>query len=604
MSKFRLLLLLTVLATYVLIVVGANVRATDSGLGCPDWPTCHGQVIPPMREDALTEFSHRFAATIASVLIMASAVAIWRTRRAQPRLVKPAVVAPILLVAQILLGAVTVWLELPPWIVVVHLAVAFTILGLLVWTAVAASPATLPDVPSVRKFQRLAWGGVAAVFLLLMIGAYMRSVNAGFACGGFPGCNGEVAPFGRSPLIDLHLTHRFVAYAVALHVLVMLVRGWKLRSVIPGLTWVLPVLLGTVALQILVGAGAVSSGVPVVLRVLHVAGASAVWAAVLTVASLASLPRRAGNAGGASAEAGPSAATPSSGRSSLGTVVSNYIALTKPGIISLLLVTTLAAMMVAARGMPDLGLVCITLLGGVMSAGAANTFNCYIDRDIDQLMGRTAKRPIPSGLIKPRAALLFGIALGIGSVLVLGLGANWLAAALSVCGFLYYVLVYTCWLKRSTPSNIVLGGAAGAVPPLVGWAAVTGEVSLLAVYLFAVIFLWTPPHFWALALMIRKEYEKAQVPMLPIARGDAETRRQIVVYSIILVGFTLLVAVIREVGVFYMVAAASLGGLFLYHAARVLRDATNKAARGMFRYSILYLALLFLALVIDRWHIA
>ncbi len=280
-----------------------------------------------------------------------------------------------------------------------------------------------------------------------------------------------------------------------------------------------------------------------------------------------------------------------------------YFDLTKPRIIPLLLLTTLAAMMVAAHGMPDLALVAATLAGGALSAGAANTFNCFIDRDIDGMMGRTSLRPIPAGLITPWRAVGFGVLLTVLSTLALGLLVNWLAALLAFCGLLYYVLVYSCWLKRSTPSNIVIGGAAGAVPPLVGWAAVTGEVSLLAVYLFAVIFFWTPPHFWALALLIRREYEKARIPMLPIVKGEAETRRQILMYSLWLVAFTLVVVVVQQVGVFYFVAAGILGGLFLYHAVRLMREASALAARRLFRYSILYLALLFTALVVDRWKV-
>ena len=244
-----------------------------------------------------------------------------------------------------------------------------------------------------------------------------------------------------------------------------------------------------------------------------------------------------------------------------------------------------------------------TLLGGALAAGAANTFNCYMDRDIDGVMQRTSHRPIPAGIVTPRQALTFGFALAILAMLLLGLIVNWLAAALSLGGLLYYVFVYTWWLKRSTPSNIVLGGAAGAVPPLVGWAAVTGEVSVLAVYLFAVIFFWTPPHFWALALLIRREYERAAIPMLPVVSGEAETRRQIVFYSLWLVAFTLLVVFIQEVGLIYITSALLLGGLFIYYAARLFKEATTAAARGMFRYSILYLAFLFFALVVDRWRL-
>lgn len=605
MSTYRLLLVGTALATYLLIVVGAIVRATGSGLGCPDWPTCHGQLIPPPDLSAIIEYSHRTVAALVSVLIVATTLATWALRRPRRRLLVPASLVPFLLVAQILLGAVTVLMELPPAIVLVHLAVALSILGLLVWMSVSEGEGRVPDLPGVRRLRRMAWGALFAVFALIMTGAYMRSLGAGFACAGWPDCNGQLAPFGQSPVIDVHLLHRFVAYAASAHVLFTLRRAWRTRHLVPGLSWAVPALGLALVFQLVIGIGAVSSQVPVVLRILHVAGASAVWAATVALAALVSRPLVTATDADRQAAADPEpvpAGQPE--HRTAGSMARAYLQLTKPGIISLLLVTTLAAMMMAARGMPDLGLVFVTLLGGAMSAGAANTFNCYIDRDIDRLMGRTSRRPIPAGVISPNRALAFGVVLGIAAILVLGLGANWLAAALSLCGFLYYVLVYTCWLKRSTPNNIVLGGAAGAVPPLVGWAAVTGEVSVLAVYLFAVIFLWTPPHFWALALMIRKEYEKAQVPMLPTHGREAETRRQIAVYSLILVGFTLLVVTLREVGVFYFVAAASLGGVFLYHTIRLLREATQKAARNLFRYSILYLALLFLALVIDRWSVA
>jgi len=606
MTSFRLLLSLTAFATYALIVLGAFVRASGSGLGCPDWPTCHGGIIPPFDAAAFIESSHRWVAAAVSILIVASTgltIARYWTRA---HLLWPAVALPVLLTIQIVLGAITVLWELPPTIVLVHLTVALSILALLVWMACTVHDDAAGDhpdsPPELRRFRRMAWGAVASVFLLLMTGAYMRSIAGGYACTGFPGCNGELLPFGRSPVIDVHLTHRLVAYAVGLHLLFTALRGWRIRAMVPGLGRAVRLLIVAFLFQLSVGIGAVSSGVPAVMQILHVAGASALWAAIVAIAALATRPAGVENAGAGQ----PEAASPPQDTLPLGVSgrVKAYLALTKPGIISELLVTTLASMMVAARGMPELPLVVFTLVGGALSAGAANTFNCYIDRDIDGLMGRTSRRPIPAGIISPSRALTFGIVLGIAAIAVLGLLVNWLAALLSLFGFLYYVLVYTCWLKRSTPSNIVLGGAAGAVPPLVGWAAVTGEVSLLAVYLFAVIFLWTPPHFWALALMIRKEYEKARVPMLPNAAGDGETRKQIVVYSIILVAFTLLVVALREVGPFYLLAAAILGSVFLYHAVRLVRLATTQAARGLFRYSILYLTLLFVAMVIDRWRIA
>jgi protoheme IX farnesyltransferase len=280
--------------------------------------------------------------------------------------------------------------------------------------------------------------------------------------------------------------------------------------------------------------------------------------------------------------------------------LADYLSLTKPRIIVLLLVTTLGAMVVAAGGWPSWPLVAATLLGGALASGAGNALNCYLDRDIDALMGRTVWRPLPSGALAPGQALAFGLALAALSFLVLGLWVNLLAAVLAQAGLWFYVLVYTRWLKRTTPSNIVIGGAAGAVPPLVGWAAVTGELSLLAWCLFAIVFYWTPPHFWALALLIREEYAKARVPMLPLVAGDAETRRQILWYSVLLLAVSLLPFAFGLAGLGYLVAAGGLGGLLVRYAVRLCREATRAAALALYKYSLLYLALVFTALVADR----
>jgi protoheme IX farnesyltransferase len=256
-------------------------------------------------------------------------------------------------------------------------------------------------------------------------------------------------------------------------------------------------------------------------------------------------------------------------------------------------------MLLAAGGLPPLHVLFLTLVGGALGAGGANAINCWFDRDIDSVMSRTASRAIPSGAVAPWQALAFGLLLGACSFLLLAVFVNVLAAALTLAALAFYVLVYTLWLKRSSEHNIVIGGAAGAVPPLVGWAAVTGEVSVLALALFAIIFLWTPPHFWALSLLMKGEYADARVPMLPVVRGEDETRRQILFYSIAMVAFTLVVTSFG-LGSFYFVVALGLGGCFLAFALRLIREATNAAARRLFRYSILYLALLFTAMVVDR----
>jgi protoheme IX farnesyltransferase len=278
-----------------------------------------------------------------------------------------------------------------------------------------------------------------------------------------------------------------------------------------------------------------------------------------------------------------------------------YLSLTKPRVILLLEVPTLAAMLIAGPGWPSPLLVVATLLGGALAAGGAAAINCYLDRDIDAVMGdRTRKRAIPAGLVSPGEALTFGLILAVASFVILATFANWLAAFLAQVALLFYVFVYTRWLKRTTPSNIVIGGAAGAIPPLVGWAAVTGEVGPAAWLLFAVIFFWTPPHFWALSLMIKQHYARARVPMLPVVRGDAETRRQIVLYALQMIAVTVLLFALRLSGAFFLLAALALGAVFLYYCARLWREATTRAAGQLFRYSILYLWLLSIALVVDK----
>jgi heme o synthase len=278
-------------------------------------------------------------------------------------------------------------------------------------------------------------------------------------------------------------------------------------------------------------------------------------------------------------------------------LVNDYVELTKPKVQSLLLLTTIATMYVA--GDPSPLLVFWTCLGGYLSAGGAGAVNHWFDRDIDAQMARTATRPVPSGRVAPNAALAFGCTLAALSLLELSLAVNPLAAALSFSGFLGYVFVYTVWLKRRTPQNIVIGGAAGAVPPLVGWAAVTGSVSGTAVILFFIVFFWTPPHFWALSLLMKGEYEKVGVPMLPVVRGERETRRQILLYSVLLYAVTQLPFCAGGFGTIYLVAALTLGLGFIGGAARLYRRADRRSALRLYLYSLAYLALLFCSMVAD-----
>lgn len=277
-----------------------------------------------------------------------------------------------------------------------------------------------------------------------------------------------------------------------------------------------------------------------------------------------------------------------------------YLELAKLRIVLLLLFTTLTAMVIAAGGIPQLGVLIPTLIGGALAAAGASAINQYLDRDMDAKMARTARRPIPSGRVEPINALYFGLALVAWSVLILGLFVNWLTAGLALFGGLYYVILYTIILKRNTVVNILIGGGAGAVPVLVGWSAVTGSLSLEAFLLFAIVFYWTPPHSWALAILVNKDYTIANVPMMPVARGEEATRIQILLYSIQLVVVTLLPVFFHVLGAVYLVAVVLLSIGLIHASVSLIRKATGAAARSMYKYSTAYLAFLFLAMMIDR----
>ena len=289
----------------------------------------------------------------------------------------------------------------------------------------------------------------------------------------------------------------------------------------------------------------------------------------------------------------------------LGGVVRAYVGLTKPRIIELLLVTTIPAMFLAAGGLPPLGLVLVTFVGGTLSAAAANVFNSVLDRDIDASMRRTRRRPMPRDLVDPRAAYAFATVLGIGSLLMLGLGANWLSAGLSLLAMLYYVIVYTIWLKRRTPQNIVWGGVAGCFPPLIGWTAVTGSIALTPLVLFAIVFFWTPPHTWALGLRYREDYARVDVPMLPVVASAPVVTRQILVYAVLTVATSLVLWPAAGTGWLYPLVAGALGAWLVVEAFQLLRRAragqTDAALNPMrlFHYSNSYLALVFIAAAVD-----
>jgi protoheme IX farnesyltransferase len=367
-------------------------------------------------------------------------------------------------------------------------------------------------------------------------------------------------------------------------------------------------------IQAVVGGLQVLTGLAAWTQTLHLALGAIIWAVSAALVVVAYFEARTTVAEGSGVPASPGRAgdgtAPTSSGPTKGDTVRAYVALTKPRIIELLLVTTIPAMVMATREIPGMAplewfrLAFWTLICGTLAAGSANAINQYLDRDIDQLMTRTRRRPLPAHAVTPENAVVFGIVLGVISIVLMAAFVNLVAAFLTLLAIGFYVFVYTLVLKRTTPQNIVIGGAAGALPPVIGWAAVTGRVEIPALLLFAMVFYWTPPHFWALSLRIRKDYEAAHVPMLPVVRGVPETARQIALYTILLVAISLIFYAVARMGPVYLIAAVVLGAIFLWRALVLWRQATSPEgslaqAIRLYKFSISYLTLLFVAIAVD-----
>ena len=577
-----------------LIVLGGIVRITGSGMGCGDhWPRCNGQWFPPLDLPTLIESSHRWAAALVSLLVLAVAVVALKRHRSEPALRNPALLAAVILVAQVLLGAVTVKLVLPPSVVITHFANAMLLLAALLVVALRAS--STAGVPLPKAERHASHGMVLATaglgFVVILFGAQVANFDAGLLCLGFPLCNGSALPRGGA-LAGLHWSHRVLAFGFVALLGVLVARVRRAAGPDNGrLRLWTSVALGATLLQVAVAAAMILHLLPTGLRALHLLVGTAIWAALVVMTfHSARTPR--------SAAEEVVSTTDEPARPS---VLADMVTLTKPRIISLLLVTTVAPMFITPAGLPAPLLVFWVVIGGYLMAGGANAINMWFDRDIDTQMSRTKSRPIPSGRISPTFGLAFGIGLALLAFAIFWDRVNPLSAWLALGGLLFYVFVYTIWLKRTSPQNIVIGGAAGAFPPLVGWAAMTGGLDLAAVYLFAIVFYWTPPHFWALALIKQADYARAGIPMMPVARGEARTKYEMLVYTLILLPLTILPSFFGALGPFYGVAAALLGARLLWYCIRVLREQpVTPVAWGMYRYSLLYLALLFVAMGVDR----
>jgi protoheme IX farnesyltransferase len=580
---------------------GAYVRATGAGAGCgAHWPTCNGEIIPRAPQvETLIEFTHRATSGLAFLAVLALLILALRTLPKGHPARFGSGLSMFFMITESLVGASLV---LFGWtahnvsaaravVQMVHLANTYFLLAALTltaWWASGGAPLRLRGQGAVGLALLL---GFLALLFLGMSGAVTALGDLLFPVRNtLEALERSLTP-GEHFLVRLRVLHPLIAVSVGLYVVFA---GYLVAHLRPSektrlFAHLLAYLYGA---QLLAGLANVALKAPVWMQILHLFLAYAVWVlfVLLSAAALAQGARRVElGEGGGEVHRGTGGAT-----------WKDYLALTKPRVISLLLLTTLLSMIIAAQGWPGTGLFLLVALGGYMMAGAANAINMVVDRDIDARMKRTAKRPTVTQKIGSREALLFAFVLALLAFLLLWWGANLLAATLALMGLIWYVLVYTLYLKRRTWQNIVIGGAAGAFPPLVGWAAVTGELNLFAWYLFALIFFWTPVHFWALALMIQDDYRAVGVPMLPVVLGERVTVMQIALYALLTAMISLMPLFMGELGLLYLVLSLVLNGLLILKSLALYRQPERRTAVSLYKYSMLYLALLFLGMAVDR----
>jgi protoheme IX farnesyltransferase len=602
MKSFRATLRILLGATIGLVVIGVIVRATESGMGCPDWPLCYGQLIPPTTDSgdviaykAWLEWIHRAIAAVIGLIVLAVVFIALQNLKGRRSLQGASIALLALVLFQAWLGRQTVLESNSGASVTAHLASAMAFVGLQIWMlARSGYDETLAGIRRASGSVVAPIVAAGAIYALLLFGSNVTGTDTGLLYPDWPLMGGTLFP----PITELSTPMIVHRYATAIVALILISALWIVRREQGSPAHVRQLLTyATVvfAVQCVIGAVQIFTKLAPWTQTLHVALATMIWILTIGAASIALLEGRGAGRSLADAAQRP----PQSRRETLAA----YIALTKPRIVELLLITTVPAMLLAAQGFPPLPLIAATLVGGTLSAASANVFNCIIDADIDAQMARTAARPLVTGRISVGAALLFASILGVASFIFLALTTTIMAAFISLLAIAFYVLIYTLILKRSTPQNIVIGGAAGALPPVIGWAAVTGDISLVPVLLFALVFYWTPPHFWALALRIGSDYAAAGVPMLPVTAGPAETARQIWLYTILLVAMSLMLWAVAGMGLVYLAVAVIGGGIFLLRAWRlrsdVLGEGLLRGATRLYRFSISYLTLIFAAIAID-----
>jgi protoheme IX farnesyltransferase len=554
-----------------------------------------------------TYFSHAIALTehlviggITVLLALAVSYVIWRRCRGSRLLFGAGLASVGLALSYLIIGAVTVMIGDHPVTTAVLLTTAMLILGIALFlTSLTRLPAENIDLngpSSVRHnfYLRTILLTGAGLLILFTTGIFVAETGTGTACPDWPLCRGEIFPANIGLGVAINLLHRFSVVLLAGLVVAVILqtrRQYRNYRLLTAWSWVLGLLF---LAQIAVGGAYVFVELPAVVKALHGGLSAAIWSNVIVLASISYLTLE--------------SLFPDSGTETVAEPVSlplrnkakTFFKLTKPWILVLLLITTITAMFIAAEGLPSLSLVLYTMLGGALAASGASVLNSYLDSDIDHLMSRTSRRATVTGLVTPQETLVFGLTLSIISFLVFAIFVNMLSAILSTLGIFYYVFFYTLYLKRTTIHNIIIGGAAGAIPPLVGWTAVTNSLGLGALYLFAIIFFWTPPHTWALALLVKKDYAQARVPMLPVVVGEKETTKQILLYTILLITLTLLPYSFDMLSPVYLATAIALGIPFIYLAWKLWRDYSKGVSKRLYKFSQAYLALLFLAMAVDR----
>lgn len=594
--------------TLGVIVWGAFVRASFSGDGCGNnWPTCGGSSVVPIFTQAKTviEFVHRTSVFFITPLILIQVIWAFRAFPKGSNIRKASLWSTLFIVVEALIGALLVKQHLVGWdasvnraiVMCAHLVSTFILLGTLTLTAAWASGIKPSSIKGQGPVMWALLVGLGGVVVLGVSGAIAALGDTLYHAKNLADSMRQDFSPTASFLLRLRPGHPLIAVSVGIYTVLI---GGLLAHLRPtervkrygrqvAFIFFSQLLLGVINLLL---------NAPIWMQMVHLFVADVLWVAMilLTAAALEDGVKR------VEVVDMPQEAVVTGPRTLVGTF-KEYVTLTKPRVISLLLFTTLTAMFAAARGWPGLGLFIAVAVGGYMSAGAANTINMVIDRDIDGAMKRTSRRPTVTQNISSKNALIFGFGLEAGSFAILWSAANLLTAMLALAGLAFYVVVYTLVLKRRTWHNIVIGGAAGSFPPLVGWAAVTNHLSPLAWFLFALIFVWTPVHFWALALMIKDDYAKAGVPMLPVVHGERATVIQILLYGILTAIISLLPA-ISHIGLTYVLTALLLNLVLLARCLRLYFHMERPNAVSLYKYSMLYLALLFLAFAIDRVWIA